>query len=216
MVLGLTHLSFENGQLFLSDLANGKAAYYLHAGRFYRRHDNTAPILALIANRSDGTLVQFGGGSTYRRIPGYQVSLGLVVAVGTALLMLGSVLSAVFWIPRKLFGDLKTAPYFSVRADPLLATLSGVALCGLIWVMSGDSYARPGGPLWSGRTAVVIYYIAHAAFLSFSVGGLIRALHYRHKPISPLVWWHAFTLSLVLSAAAGYLVYGGLRSVFTS
>ena len=212
--LGLTRLHFENGRLCTWDLTNGKRAYIRVVGRIYRRLDNAAPNLALVSDRSDGTLFQFGGGPTFRRVPGLIMSLGLGAALAAALLMLGSVIFAFFWVPRMLFGGRKVVPHFRVLADLLMATLSAIAVFVLIWEASGDYYARPGGPLWSGNFVGIAFNVANVAFVSFAVGGLIRTLNSRRSPMPWLVWWHSFALALVLAVCATYLAYWGLRAEF--
>lgn len=210
-ILGLTHVTFDDGRLFTHDLTNGKTAYVRVAGGIYRKSSSAVATLALIADHSDGTFLQFGGGPTFRRLPGLVVVATFGAAGATVFLMLGSVVFAFFWIPRKFFGDLKGAPHLHARADPLLATLSGVALFVLIWNESGNYYARAGGPIWSGDLALIVYHLAHAAFVGFAIGGLVRAWGTRRAPIHRLVWWHSFALSLALTVCGVYLAYGGLR-----
>jgi CubicO group peptidase (beta-lactamase class C family) len=214
-ILGLTHVTSGNGQLFLGDLTNGKYAYVRVNGRVYRRLDNSRTI-ALVGDHTEGTLLQFGGGNTFRRLPKFIVDLKLGFALATAFLMFSSAIFALIWLPGRLFGDPKAAPYFSVRTYPLIATLCAVAVVVLIWDVSGNYYARAGGPIWSGNLASIIFCLAVGALAWFAFDGLIRALRYRCSPISRLVWWHCFATSLALSVWAGYLVYWGLRAEFAS
>ena len=212
-LLGLTHVAAGNGRLSLFDLTNGKFAYLPVYGRIFRRPDNSRT-LALVGDHSDGTLFQFGGGNTFRRLPEHILALKLGFAGATALLMLSTVVFALFWIPKKLFGELRNAPHFSVRTYPFFATLLGGMVIVLIWEVSGNYYARAGGPVWSGSMATLVYNVAHGAFAWFAVDGLIRALRH-HRAFGPrLIWWHCLATALVLSGWAGYLVYWGLRAEF--
>ncbi len=212
-ILGVTHVSFGNGQLFLRDLTNGKVAYVRVSGRLYRRLNNSRS-LVLIGDHFDGTLLQTVGGPAFRRMPTYIVDLKLGFALATALLMFSSALFGLFWLPRMLFGDLKGAPYLGVRTDPLLATLFGSAVFVLIWEASGDYYARADGAIWSGNSVTIVSHLAHGAFAFFAIRGLFRALRRHRSPVGRLVWWHSFTTSLVLTVCAVYLSYGGLRGDF--
>lgn len=212
-ILGLTRVTSGNGQLFLEDLTNGKYAYLRVTDRVYRRLDNSRT-LALVGDHTEGTLLQFGGGNTFRRLTTFMVDLKLGFAVAAVFLMFCTAISAMTWLPRKLFGDLKAAPYFSVRTYPFIATVCAVAVVVLIWDVSGNYYARAGGAIWSGNLAFTTYNLAIGIFAWFAFDGLIRALRYRRSPISRLVWWHCFATSLALSAWAGYLVYWGLRAEF--
>ena len=208
--LGVTHVSFGNGQLFLRDLTNGKFAYVRVSGRLYRRFNNSRS-LVLIGDHADGTLLQTVGGPAFRRMPTYLVDLKLGFALATALLMFSSAIFAFVWLPRMLFGGLKGAPYLGVRTDPLLATLFGSAVFALIWETSGNYYARANGAIWAGNSVTIVNHLAHGAFAFIAIRGLFRALRRHRSPVGRLVWWHSFATSLALTVWAVYLSYGGLR-----
>jgi CubicO group peptidase (beta-lactamase class C family) len=212
-MLGITHLNFENGNLFLRDLTNGKFAYARVGGRLYQRL-NRSRSLVLVGDRSDGTLFQTIGGPTFRRMPAYVSFSKLGFVVATVLLMLSSAIFALFWLPRSLFGNLRGAPHLGVRSDPLLATLLGGSVFVLIWEASGNYYARAGGALWSGDFVVILDHLLQGAFAFFAIRGLLRALRRRRSQINRPVWWHAIATSFILSVWAVYLAYWGLRSDF--
>ncbi len=79
-------------------------------------------------------------------MPAFVAAIKLGFALATALLMISSVIFALVWIPRRLFGDLKGAPLLKIRTYPLLATLFAAAVFVLIWDASGDAYGPRGGP----------------------------------------------------------------------
>jgi CubicO group peptidase (beta-lactamase class C family) len=213
-ILGVTHVTLGNGHLYLSDLTNGKYAYARVDGRVYRRLDNSRS-LVLVGDHTDGTLFQTVGGPTFRRMPTYIAYLKLGFALVTVLLMSGTVIFAFVWIPRRLFGKLEGSPWFGVRGDPLLATLSGTAVGILIWEASGNYYARADGAIWSGDWVSIADYAAYGTFAFYAIRGLLRALRRRRDPIGRMIWWHSFATSLALSAWAVYLCYWGLRSDLT-
>jgi hypothetical protein len=212
-ILGLTHVTSANSQLALRDLTNGRTAYVRITGRLYRGLNNSRT-LVLVGDHSDGTLFQFAGGNTFRRLPKFTAALKLGFALATALLMGSTAIFALVWLPRRIFGSLKEAPNFSVRTYPLIATLFGSAVFILIWEVSGNYFARANGPGWSGNQASLVYHVAHGAFAWFAIDGLIRAVRHRRSPMLRPVWWHSFATSLVLTAWAVYLVYWGLRAEF--
>jgi hypothetical protein len=209
-ILGVTRLSFRNGQLILRDLTNGEYAYVRTKGRLYRRLDNSR-CLALIGDHTEGTLFQTAGGPTFRRMSDFVSTLKLGFALTTALLMCSSAVFALFWIPRRFFGDLKDAPYFGVRMDPLLATLSGAAVFALLWNASGDYFARARGAIWFGPWVPWASHLAHGVFAFFAIRGLVRALARYRSPVGRVLWWHCLVTSLVLAIWAVYLSYWGLR-----
>jgi hypothetical protein len=212
-ILGITQLSYGNGQLFLRDLTNGKFAYVRVTGRLYRRLNNSRS-LVLVGDHSSGTLFQTVGGPTFRRMPAYLAYPKLGFAVATALLMLSSIIFAFFWLPRRLFGDLKDGSYLGVRSDPLVATLLGLVVFAIIWEASGNYYARADGARWSGSLVGIVNHLAQGAFVFFAGRGLYRTFHHRRSPVSRLMWWHSLATSSVLSVSAVYLAYWGLRGEF--
>ena len=165
-IFGLTQVTFTADRLLTRDRTNGNISYVRVAGGQYRKIQSEVATLALIGNHADGALFQFGGGPTFRRFPGFVVVGAFSAALVEVLLMLSSVIFALFWIPRMWFGDLKGTPHLHARADPLFATMSGILLAVLIWNESGNYYARGGGPIWSGGLALIIYLLAHALFIT--------------------------------------------------
>ena len=141
--------------------------------------------------------------------------LKLGFAVATVLLMLSSAIFALVRLPRRFFGGPQGVPDLDLRMNPLLATLSGGAVFFLIWEVSGEAFARDGGPIWSGPVASMVLYAAHGVFAFFAIRGLLRAVRRHRSSMSRLVWWHAFATSLALTVCAVYLSYGGLRWLFT-
>jgi CubicO group peptidase (beta-lactamase class C family) len=213
-ILGVTHVSSADGQLFLDDLTNGKHAFVRVAGGLYRRPDNSRS-LALIRDQSDGTYFQTIGGPTFRRMPPVLAALKLGFAAVTALLMLSSVLLAFAWMPRNLVKGPEKELFLGVRSDPFLATIFGTVVFALIWEGSNNYYARANGATWSGGWISAANYVAGGAFVFFSIRGLYRAVRRRDGGIARPVWWHSFVTSLALAIWAIYLAYGGLRGDFT-
>ncbi len=211
--LGLTRLGARDGRLYLRDLTNGTYAYLRGGPRLYRRLDGSRS-LVLVEDRREGTLFQTVGGPTFRRLPAYWVDLKLGFVVATLGLMVSTAIFAFFWLPRRLFGDLKAAPFFGVRMDPLWATLWGAAVGFLIWNASGDYYARAGGAVWTGGWVLFANHMAHGLFAFFAIRGLARAMRRRRSPIGRAIWWHSFATSLALTVWAVSLSYWGLRSEF--
>jgi len=173
--------------------------------RLFRRPNDGAPTVALIANKSEGTLFVVST-ETFRRIPGWEPWVDLAVIAMAFLLMASSLLFALVWAPAKLFGHLRGVAYLSVRAMPALATLSVGCTALLLALSSDDALNRLG--------AVTVYsagiFLSTLAFGVFSVLGLVLALRFRGQRIRRLVWWHAFAASLVLTVVAIYLGYWGL------
>ena len=204
-IAGLTKLSPLKTGLSLRGFTGRARDYVPVTDRLYRRPTDPAPTLALITDKSEGTLLE-AYGQTFRRIPSWLPWLEAAEMATTALLMLSSLVFALVWVPRKLFGRMRSVECLSVRAMPVLATLSLVGL-QLSMTLAGEDMIERLGLItpWS-----VGFYVSALACAIFAVLGLVLALHFRHRPIRRWVWWHAFAASLLLTVVAVYMSYWGI------
>jgi CubicO group peptidase (beta-lactamase class C family) len=173
--------------------------------RFYRRPTAGAPVLALIADHTEGTLIELGG-QTFRRIPAWLPWLEAFVVGAVPVLTLTSLVFALVWVPRRLLGLMKSAECMSVRATPAIAALFGVSWILIFRSAAPDAFNRLGYITpWS-----VGIFAFGLAFALNSILGLVLALRFQGRNIYWLVWWHAFAASLIFTIAAIYLIYWGL------
>jgi CubicO group peptidase (beta-lactamase class C family) len=172
---------------------------------FYRAATDGAPTVALITDKSEGTLIE-AYGVTFRRIPAWMPWLEFSVIAAAFLLMLSSLVFALIWVPRRLAGCVPPVEYIGVRAMPVLAALSLAGMGLLLALTGGDAIGRLGRITpWS-----VGIFVLSLAFAVFSVLGLALALRFWNRPMRRGVWWHAFAASLVLTGVAVYLAYYGV------
>jgi CubicO group peptidase (beta-lactamase class C family) len=204
-ISGLMKLSSNQAGLSIRPFIGFGKDYVPVTDRFFRQPAQGAPILALIADHSEGTLVELGG-QTFRRIPAWLPWTEVLLAAAVSLLTLSSLVFALVWIPRRYLGHMESAECISVRAMPALA-----ALWGVCWVLTfrdtaPDVINRLGNITpWSVGT-----FVYGLAFAVFSVLGLVLAVRFRKRNIYWLAWWHAFAASLIFTIAAIYLTYWGI------
>ena len=204
-IQGLTKISVSQGRLRLRVLTGAKQDYVAVTDRLFRHVDNPVPALALIADESEGTLVQ-ASGQTLRRVPAWLPWLELSVLAAALLLMAGSLGFALVWVPRKILGCMRTVEHLSVRALPLLATLAMGGAYALSYFSGEDTIERFGQITpWS-----VGFFGLNLAFAGFAVLGLAQALRFRNRAIRRWVWWHSLATSAVQTIVALYLTYWGV------
>jgi hypothetical protein len=204
-IVDLAKITIGEDGLSLRSLTGTKQIYVPVTDRFFRRANEPVPTLALIADNSEGTLIQ-ASGQTLRRVPAWLPWLEFSVIGAAVLLMASSLLFALVWIPRKLIGRMRAVSGLSVRALPLLATLSMVAMLLLRQFLGEDVIARLGQITpWS-----IGIFVSTLAFTLFAVSGLVQALRFRNREGSRWVWWHSFMTSAVLTIVAMYLSYWGI------
>jgi hypothetical protein len=208
-ILGLTLVRADQGILSLHGLLSRQRDFVAVSDRLFRREAETVPTLALIADATDGTLLQVSG-ETLRRVPPWLPWLEFGVMAAALLLAASSLAFALVWVPRKIFGDLRSVGHLRVRALPALAALA-LLLCSipLLAPGGGNPIERLGTPtLWS-----VGLFIGTLAFAALAVLGLVVSLLCRHRGINRLVWWHAFAASLLLTVVAAYLASWGVIGI---
>jgi CubicO group peptidase (beta-lactamase class C family) len=204
-ILGLTKIIAREGGLSLHGLSGEQQNYVAVTDQLFRRDTEPIPTLAFIADKSEGMLIQ-ASGQTLRRVPAWLPWLELSVMAAAILLMMSSLVFALVWMPRKMFGCMRAVGCLSVRALPLLATLSMVGALVLRQFLGEDVIARLGQVTpWS-----VGLFGSSLAFAVFAVLGVAQALRFRNREIRRWVWWHSFVTSAVLTIVAMYLAYWGV------
>lgn len=124
----------------------------------------------------------------------------MALVIGALFVMLTSVVFAIIWIPRKVFGRMKGAPYLAVRILPLLATVSLLAAFAMVLTSSPVYLARPG-------FASITFFLGTIAFAILSVAGLALALISTRWPINHGVRIHSILVAMACVGLTSYLAY---------
>ena len=210
----LSMVRFTETELRWRRLTRRPQVFAAVSDRFFRRAGEPVPTLALIADRSEGTLIQTtvpACGFTLRRVPGWQVALQLGTCAVTALLMLTTAAFALVWVPRKLFGRMRGGGHLSVRLLPLLATLSAACLAEYFLRGIPDTIPRFGQMTpWS-----LALFLLTLALPAFAVAGVVQAVRHRHAEMRRLVWWHSLATSVAMTIVSLYLAYWGVIGLRT-
>ncbi len=143
-LLGMVRLSVVGEILQLEPLLGSEAIEYLFVtDRLARSSEQSLTSLALLAVGGDTTYVDVEQ-VTYRKVPGWlawgQIFLFLLVVVVLA----SSLLFALVWVPRRLFGGLRETRHIGIRGWPLLSTLALLGFAGVL--VSGWSDLVRSGP----------------------------------------------------------------------
>jgi len=124
----------------------------------------------------------------------------LVLVIGALSAMLTSVVFALIWIPRKVFGRMKEVPHLAVRILPILATISILAAFAMALTSSPIHLARPG-------LASISFFLGTIAFAILSVASLALALIATRWPINRGVRIHSILVAVACVGITGYLAY---------
>jgi len=122
-----------NGQLTRSTLF-GKPEPLIPVGKSFFREEKEPEATSVFIPREDGGMALSGlgleGFSYGERSSIAWTYARIALLILCAVLMVTSLLFAIVWVLRKVFGGMKDVKHLAVRAVPLLATL---AFCGLVF-----------------------------------------------------------------------------------
>ena len=125
--------------------------------------------------------------------------------------ILASILFALVWVPRRLFGRLKITPHLGVRVWPLVSILALVGFVAVFVVGLADAIPRLG--------QVTVYSVGQMVlsivFAATALWALVAVLRARNARMNRIVWWHSLVVAASANSIALYLLYWGLIGLRT-
>jgi len=212
-LLALARVRVNDSALVFKPLFGEATTYLPVTATLFRAREDPVPTLALVNDSLDGrpqAIERMGYllPRSYVRTAGPVVWLELATACAFLLASVGSVLFAFVWIPRRLFGGLRGAPYLWVRGWPLIAALSLLVAVGILVVSADDAIARFGAPtIWS-----VGLFLCTLSFPVASVAGFVVVRRVPPPPgaLSRAVRIYALVASGLNVIVSAYLAWWGM------
>jgi len=208
-ILGLERVTVSDSSLAMKPLLGSATLYLPTSERLFRRSTDPVATLALIddpASGRDAAIERMGYllPAEYHRAWTPVVWLEVGMAVLFAVAVATTILFALVWVPRWLFGKLAGVPKRHVRVWPLLATLSVAAFVGVVALTMENAIEVLGQPTaWAWTLAV-----ATIAFPLSALVGLVTAL--RAREVNVVVRWQALFASAVFVIVSLYLAWFGM------
>jgi CubicO group peptidase (beta-lactamase class C family) len=198
-----------NGQLTHASLF-GKPEVLIPVGKNFFRGEKDPEATTVFITDSTGQMV-FSSQETEGFSYGERTSIlwtyaRLATLLLALLVMATSVLFAVVWVLRKLFGGMKDVPHLAVRTIPLLATLSFCALALSFTKLSWDT-----GKFTLGNAG---FFVLSLLFPLLSLIGLLLAVRVKKNEINAATRMHSLLVALaccVVSAFVASWHFIGLR-----
>ena len=208
-ILGPVHVRFGDEGLTLVTLFGKKRELVAVTDRLYREKDDPVPTLVLLDTPEGKKVAQSFVSLAKVASPRIWLQSGLLALC--LLAMASSVLFALVWIPRRLFGALRRAPALAVRAFPLLSVVLLAGSAGLLVSSVDDFLPRFGRPtVWS-----VGFAAGTVLFALSSLGALVLAFGPRAGAVRRGVRWHSRAVALACGLVAGYLAASGVIGLQT-
>ena len=207
-LLGLTKIKLDGSNLQIDSLFGEPKDYIAISEPLYRAKDSTLSSVALIPDPGEGTIVQTMW-TTLRKIPGWLAISQIFIMFASLFLMISSILFALVWIPRKVFGRMRDVSYILGRFIPLLSILFLVAFV-LLLIFKGDDIQLLGNVTWLSISLFLLSILfALTAFWGFLLA--IRA----PKTLRKSVAFHNLLVSSANTIVALYLLYWGIIGIRT-
>jgi CubicO group peptidase (beta-lactamase class C family) len=215
-VLGLAHVRSENGRLLISSLGGMNDESVPVTGMQFRhvpKKDAPDPIptIELIAPNSDGLFIQTYRGDTMEHIPAWMAISRLILTAWFVLAVVSVIVYAPFWLLGGLSQKRRRPAERGMRAWPLVAVLSLVAVV-VIFVLCGDNLLQRMGNLTGWSAAFFLATVAYALASLLGAKALWRA---RAQEVRRGVRWYSTAVILALLIAAIYLAYWGFIGLRT-
>ena len=193
-------------RLELATLLESKGALVPVGERLFRRPNEHLASAVFYSGEDDGE-ASLGTGDEYRRVSPLFVWAHWALGGGSILLMASTILFALVWIPRLLFGrKLVREPFLSVRVLPLLSSLFLAAATAFVVTGQAQAIERFGKATpWS-----VGFMVTTILFAITAVAGLCVAFSAKRSAINRGVRWHGLLSSGVLVVLALYLAAWGV------
>jgi hypothetical protein len=208
-------MRIEDGKLILDSLAQKNKTYLPVTASQFRRDPAKGfadPIatLELLAPVAEGRFIQMGGG-TAKWIPAWVAISEIALAAWVILSWVSVLAYAPFWLLGGLSKKRRRPTERALRAWPLIAVLSLVAVIGIFAISSADLIARMGNfSPWSAALCLATSLYGVAA-----VAGAVALWRASQPAIRRAVRIFSMIVIPALLIGAAYLAYWGIIGVRT-
>jgi CubicO group peptidase (beta-lactamase class C family) len=193
----------ENGVLYRRTLFPSPREELIYLGHNQFSTAKEVAASGVFFTDTDGTDFVCGMLGCARRIDPVWPVARLVLIGSAVVLMATSILFAIIWIPRKVFGRMKGVKHLLVRVLPLLAVLSLV----ILFVPFNDPSTIALAQLDATTVAI---FLASAAFATLSVASLILAIRSFSFEMNRGARLHSMLVALSCVGVTWYLAYWGM------
>ncbi len=165
------------------------------------------PSIAIVQDPLAGEVVQVEGG-TYKKVSAFSVYGRLALLISLAIFSAISILLALIWIPRRVFGKLQHGSSIQLRALPLAASICLILLPLVPAVLGADvlDFARLSPTSFSIFLLSIIYPLlaGYSVFVVYKNRAAII-----NRTMNRWVYWHSALLSVLHLIFAIYVASYG-------
>jgi CubicO group peptidase (beta-lactamase class C family) len=203
VVAGWTYT--KNGKLYRRGLIPSPPEEQVYLGHGQFRGEKESGASGVFCSDEEGNRYGCGELACFRKINPVWPATRLILLVGAVITMATSILFALIWIPRKLFGRMKGVKQLAVRVVPLLASLTFL-LTIILWIRGGGSTFALATP----SPFAVSIFLLTIIFAIFSVVGFVVALRSYRYPMNRATRIHSIAVAFASFGWTVYLAYWGM------
>ncbi len=214
----IRRLTLENGKLYSENFISRIKRELLPLSKnSFRRKDRYENHLFFIKENDDFIISCDNFRGNYKKVSTFWVLFQTGVAIFSLLLMISSILFALIWILRKLFGRMKEVKFLRARAFPLLAVLFFFAtylplfISNLMMDMDKEMMMKLG----AFTIQSFALFIFSLCFAIFSLLGLIFSLQSFWVKMNKAARIHSLLVSVANVIVVIYLWYNGVIGIQT-
>src|SRR5450432_563282 len=215
-LLGIAHVKVADGKLSFTALRAGEVPFVPVENGLFRSLSNQEspepiPSMALVTPKEGARFLAMSFGTrTMKQIPSYRAWLQIGLTTFVLLSMISILFYAAFWLVAGLWKERRHPADRAMRAWPLTAVLSLLALVAIfIWIP--DDVSMLGNlTVWSG--GICLATVAFALSAIASAAALWRS---RGQSVRPGVYRYSTVVTVALLIAAAYLAWWGVIGVRT-
>jgi hypothetical protein len=214
--MGVARVRFQDGKLLLSTLGERNQEFLPVSGKQFRHVPKKGlpyPVATaeLLTPNAEGQFIEFGPGTTMKRIPVWFAISEIVLTAWVALAIASILIYAPFWILGGLSKKRRRRAERAMRAWPLVAVLSLAAVVVLFMLGSDDLITRFGNlTAWS-----LAFCLATAIYALASLASAVALWRAPRQAVRSGVRWYSIAVTLGLLIAAAYLAYWGMIGIRT-
>ena len=193
----------DKGELLRRGLIPGPPEKMIYLGDGQIRVAAESAASGVYCKGPEGETYGTGPLATFQRVDPVWPVIRTLIMVVVLLLMATSILFAIVWVPRKLLGRLRGVPHLSVRALPLLATLTLLAIQWRVQDQPAIVLARP-------DSVTISILLLTILFPVLSVAALLVAVRSWRFQINRAVRIHSLLVAIACCTVTWYLAYWGM------
>jgi hypothetical protein len=195
----------DHGKIYRRGLIPSPAEDQIYLGHKQFRGEKDSGPSGVFCTDEDGNRYGCGELACFRKVSPVWPATRLILLVGAALTMATSILFALVWIPRKLFGRMKDVKYLAARVVPLLASLTFLANL-VMWIRGPESSFALATPSPYAVTICLLTLL----FAILSVAGFVLAIGSFRHPMNRAARLHSIAVAFASIGWTAFLAYWGM------